>query len=273
MNNFHGNSSSDNNTNIIKNIYLSDGTTEGIFTAIYLAWVDGTSRTDVRINGSCDTLSFFENYIETKTDYKIAEKVCQSIKHKLSENIYFYIYRASLSFNPDRASCIYSFLQKAFRKGPSIINALSDNDVMKLFELDRQVGREAHSYLEFVRFEELENGVLACRINPKSNVIPLITEHFSDRLHTENWIILDTGRNFAAVHRAHSAPFFCALSDEQLTAFSGFSEKEENFKKLWKTFFETIAVRERVNPSLQRSMMPLRYRKYMNAECPNPRLP
>lgn len=253
----------------IKNIYMCDGTVEGIFTAIYLAWADGTSRTDVRINGNYSTLSFFENYIEAKTDFSLAEKVCRSIKEKLSDDVYFHVYRAALSFNSDRASCIYRFLQKAFRYGPSVINALSDADVVRLFELDRQVGREAHSYLEFVRFEELKNKVLAARINPKSNILPLIEEHFSDRLYPENWIILDTKREFAAVHRARGSSFFCTLSEEQLIGFCEFSKEEQSFKQLWKTFFDTIAISERVNPELQKNMMPLRYRKYMSAERPD----
>ena len=40
-------------------------------------------------------------------------------------------------------------------------------------------------------------------------------------------------------------------------------EKEAQYRRLWKTFFDTIAIRERRNPRCQRSNMPLRYRSTM----------
>ena len=176
-----------------KTIYLCDDTIEGIFTAIYKAWDNNPKTTDVRIRSSSSSLSFFESYVDTDTDYELALKVHNTIIRKLSWDIYFYIYRTALSYEEERASYIYSFLKKAFKTGPAIINMLHDDDVLKIFNIDKQVGRESHSFLEFVRFEELANSVLVSRIEPKSNIIPLISEHFADRLHCENWIILDTG--------------------------------------------------------------------------------
>lgn len=96
---------------------------------------------------------------------------------------------------------------------------LHDDDVLKIFNIDKQVGRESHSFLEFVRFEELANSVLVSRIEPKSNIIPLISEHFADRLNCENWIILDTGRNFAAIHEASKPVFFLISQKVNLQIF------------------------------------------------------
>ena len=42
-----------------------------------------------------------------------------------------------------------------------------------------------------------------------------------------------------------------------------YSEDEKQLQKLWKLFVNTIAIKERVNPKLQRQMLPLRFRKYM----------
>lgn len=250
----------------MRTVYLCDDTVDSIFTAIYLAWSAGTSCTDVRVR-SASTRSFLEQYAETRTDPALAFKVARSILQKLSNEVYHYTYHACLSEDADKAAYVYRFLRKAFRTGPGIINHLYDEDVQKIFQLNRTVGNEAHHYLEFVRFEELENGVLASRIHPKANIIPLITDHFSDRLFNENWIILDTGRNLAALHSAHGSCVLTSdLTEEQLTAFSGLSEKERQFQSLWKRFFDTIAIEERINPDLQRSLMPLRFRQYMRAE-------
>ena len=42
-----------------------------------------------------------------------------------------------------------------------------------------------------------------------------------------------------------------------------YSEEEEDMQKLWKLFVDTIAIRERINPHLQRQLLPLRFRTYM----------
>ena len=39
-------------------VYLCEDTIDGIFTAIYRAWADGTSHTDVRVRTN-DTMSLF----------------------------------------------------------------------------------------------------------------------------------------------------------------------------------------------------------------------
>ena len=243
-------------------VYLCEDTIDGIFSAIYRAWENGTSHTDVRVE--CDaSCRLFEEYIRSTTDIVLAQKVRQSIINKLSDEVYSYVYQAALSCESDKASSIYRFLQKAFRTGPNILNYLQDCDVMRVFELSRFVGREAHKYLGFVRFEELENGILAGCINPRSNVVPILAEHFADRLHNENWLILDTTRELAAVHTAGKGYMLHLGITEAALKTLSLSPEENDFKQLWNRFFDTIAIKERVNPELQRTMMPLRYRTYM----------
>lgn len=247
-------------------IYLCDDCAEGIFTAIYKAWEAGTSHTDVRVRSN-SSFALFEEYIDVDTNNTLSEKVATSILRKLSFEVYMNVYYACLSDDENKASCIYHFLQKAFKYGAGIINKLQDNDVNNVYKLRRAVGNEAGYYREFIRFEELENGVLAGRIEPKYNIVPLISDHFADRMHNEHWIILDTKRSISAVHVAHKGYAFTdQITETDLLNFSGLSKKEADFQALWKRFFDTIAIEERINPDLQRSLMPLRFRKYMTAE-------
>jgi len=41
------------------------------------------------------------------------------------------------------------------------------------------------------------------------------------------------------------------------------SESEEDIRVLWKQYFEVMAIKERVNPNLQRQFVPVRYRKHL----------
>lgn len=252
-------------------VYLCEESLEGIFSAIYRAWSDGTSHTDVRIRStsSMNTMSLFESYIDTEADPELADKVVSSIQKKLSDEVYYYVFRTALSFDPDRASVIYHFLQKAFRIGNAIVKQLQDPDMMRVFELTRQIGNESHKYLGFVRFEEMNHGILVSKINPKSNVVPLIASHFADRLHNENWIILDTGRDFSAIHTANKGYYLTTnLTEATLSEVYHISDHEEQYQQLWSQFFHSVAIAERKNTDLQRNMMPLRYRTYMNVENP-----
>lgn len=246
-----------------KIICTCEDSIDGIFTAIFKAWELGTSRTFIEIRGT-KTMTLFSEYVDIETDCALASKVTTSIKNKLSGDIYALVYQAALSDYIDKAQCIYEFLVKAFRIGKDIINYLQDSSVMKVFELSRKVGYEIHRYLGFVRFAELQNGVLSSKINPLANVVPEVARHFADRLHNENWIILDTNRNLSAVHRANNGYILTNdITETMLDSFSTQSDQELQFRELWNRFFDTIAIEERKNLKLQQQVMPLRFRKYM----------
>jgi probable DNA metabolism protein len=48
-----------------------------------------------------------------------------------------------------------------------------------------------------------------------------------------------------------------------LNKFIEYSDKEEEFQALWKTFFDSIAINERKNIKLQQNNMPGRFRSNM----------
>ena len=72
----------------------------------------------------------------------------------------------------------------------------------RFLNLSRNVSNEAHHFLEFIRFRELENGVLYSGINPKNRVLTCMGDHFADRFPLENWLIYDKAHREAIVHRA-----------------------------------------------------------------------
>ena len=131
-------------------------------------------------------------------------------------------------------------------------------------ELERSTNNEIQRLLQFLRFQELKNGYLFARINPKCAILPYLAEHFSDRLSGENWIIVDTVRDSVLIHEKDSKCFLANVDDVDFDSFTPeYSEDEELWQKLWKRFVDTIAIKERINPRLQMQMLPLRFRKYM----------
>lgn len=110
---------------------------------------------------------------------------------------------------------------------------------MRLFELDRKVSNEAHYFKEFIRFASYENRVLVSHIEPKSNVLSLVSPYFSDRLPSENWMIIDDGRRFAMVHPADQECYLTSLSPDEMRELS--QKPDDAFVDLWKGFLLTSA--------------------------------
>jgi len=79
----------------------------------------------------------------------------------------------------------------------------------------------------------------------------------------ENFIIYDENRRTAIIHRSGYPWVYTNADDFNIDSFSEGTKEEIEFSKLWKTFFDTIAIEERKNPRLQRNNIPLRYRGNM----------
>ena len=232
-------------------------------------------------------MGLFCQYCLVTRDLEKAEKVSRSVARKISPEAYWGIYRASLSFEADRADAIYRFLIEGFRVGADVIHRLQHPAVCRVFELSRKVGNETHLFLGFTRFVQWDNGVLFSRLAPKCNVLPLVAPHFDDRMSGENWIIYDETRHKAAVHPAdgrwflvdtvevgweemlrqekHNSP---GLRPAGRRLTSGQLNDGEVWEQLWRTFVDGIAIEPRRNPGLQRNLLPLWYRKNMTEHLP-----
>ena len=133
--------------------------------------------------------------------------------------------------------------------------------VNRVFQLSRSTGNEAHHLLGFVRFQELENGVLFARIHPKNDVLPFLGEHFSDRLPQENFMIYDENRQLAVLHPKGAGFFITDTEELDMEMLERYSPEELEYQKLWCKFFDSIAVEARKNLKLQNQNLPKRFQQ------------
>ena len=70
-----------------------------------------------------------------------------------------------------KANAVLGMMQEARRihDKRKIMEHLSHKQVRKVFELKRTVENEAHCFQEFIRFSELESGVLFSKLHLKSS--------------------------------------------------------------------------------------------------------
>lgn len=257
-------------------IFQCEDNVDGIFTGVYDAWDSrlGHSNVALRVDANLN-LELFAEYQEVQTDPQKAEKVARSIRRKMGEDAYQTIYQAALSCYPEKADCIYRVVVKGMSscvspyEARNVIWNLQDPNVSRLFELSRMTGREAHRYIEFVRFRELESGVLFSEIQTENYVLPLIGDHFADRFPNENFMIYDNTHNDCLIHGEQRSWFILRDTQPDKAAGRRLSVREAEMQRLWRGFCTSISIEARENRRLQMQFWPLKFRKWMTEGVPD----
>ena len=181
----------------------------------------------------------------------------------MSEESYIYLYRASLHKSPERGNWIFKFIALGLTAGRKVLGMLQNPAVYEIFQMNRYVGNEAHFLVEFLRFERLKSGIYYGKVGPESQVLELVAVHFADRFPDMDWMIYDEKHKAAAFHASTGHWVIREnVEKEAVEKWKG-EGNSDVYVNMWKTFFHTIAIEERTNPRCQRTMLPLRYRKYM----------
>lgn len=181
---------------------------------------------------------------------------------------YQIIFRAAMAKSGEKADCIYRTLVQGLsshiseKEAAAILEHLTDPAICKVFELSRRVWHEAHHYMGFVRFSELKNGVLFSEIEAENQVLPLLADHFANRLPNEDFLIYDRAHDLCLLHRRQRP---CVLVRD-VRPDTSFSDREEEIQQLWLGFCRSISIEARENQALQQQMLPLRFRKWMTEE-------
>lgn len=251
----------------MKNVYVCSDTATGIFSAIYEAWKTRLreEQLGIALRGMMEQELFCE-YMEVEEDEKKVIAVENLIKKHLGQEAYWNIYHALLADDGGKGDAVLGAMLEARNIADSrrIMQHLTHPKVQKVFELSRAVSNEAHYFREFVRFTELESGVLFAQIEPKCQVLTCIGDHFSDRLPLENWMIYDKTHGMFLVHRAGRHWVLVWNEKLNIEETRRISDSERVFSKLWKGFFESISIGERESYDRQRQHLPLRFRPNMS---------
>lgn len=241
-----------------KVIHIFDGSFEGLLTSVFDAharrrFPDGVYTTEEYQESFCEIPELVE------TDYAKANRVLAGIEKKLGAFAYGYVWTAYLSCDPERYSKISRYLRLCFASGRDMSDRLAEPAALDMLAINRNVGRETNKLLGFLRFSVMENGVQFAQITPVHNQIPLLMQHFADRLQDIPFVIYDTGRRIAGIYDAKQ----WYIADARGFAPPRPAPDEEDVKALWKIFYNSIAIESRRNPKLQSSLMPKRYWRNM----------
>ncbi|MDQ2087485.1 TIGR03915 family putative DNA repair protein [Herbivorax sp. ANBcel31] len=238
--------------------YYYDGSFEGLLTAIYEAYYRRESPLISPEQKNMQIQMFVTN-IKIETSDTKASKVYEAIHKKISYNALKNVYHAYLSEVEGISQNIFKYLKFGFKAGKKIDFHLTDERVLPVHKAAKSVQRERHLMLGILRFKSLHDDLYYASYEPDHNITALLISHFSKRLSSQNWIIHDVKRNIAAVYDKVS----CVITDLPREIYNQPIAKTDDYESLFKEFFNSICIKERINPKLQKQFLPKRYWKHL----------
>ena len=237
-------------------IYLYDGTIEGLYTCIFEAFEKKETPFHI-LPQEPEQISFLPCR-EIETDFVKAGRVSLSIPKRISAEAADFIQLSFLTCLADKEIYLLDLLRKGFRTGGRILDCLSDDTVDRLTKAVHHLTHEAHLLKGFLRFSSV-NGILVSTIAPKNLVLPLLREHFCDRYPQESFFIYDKTHGMALAYQPYQSKILPvdSFSPEPING------EELRYQKLWRSYYDTVAIQERYNPKCRMSHMPKRYWDYM----------
>lgn len=244
-------------------VYRCEDSLEGVFTAVYLAYEEKRNHRDTQIRLDDEPVLFAEN-VEVRPDPEKTRKVMRTLVRRFGEEDYLSLCGALASEDVNKAQAVYRTVTDGLERKAGqghLFDNLADAEVGRAFGLARRALRELDHIRGFLRFQELENGVLYAKMRPENNILTFLMPHFADRLPMENFVIHDEGREMFGLHPA-GGQWYLRCGEETL-ALPGLSEGELRYQELFRGFCRFVTIGERRNEKLQKHMLPLRFREYM----------
>ncbi len=233
--------------------YIYDGTFEGLLCCLYCNFskesASGIYKKEIYQR------HMLNSFKEIPSIEKYAYYMDQKLKQYLGTLVSSQIYQCFLYEKEGAENIILRFVDLCFKKGSKYAGFHTHPIVSAFDDRVRKVKNETHKYVGYVRFSQMGE-YLYSSIHPEYNILSLIGDHFADRYNGEKIIIHDVTRNCALV--ASCGDFLLIpLQNGDLPE----DAKSDFVAKLWKTYFDHIPIKDRINPKLQKSFVPLKYRK------------
>lgn len=238
-----------------------DSTFEGFLSVVFEVYRQRLAVGDIRPD-RCDdqTTDLFMQHFWVETNQESARRIKRAIVNAASGDVLSLLMVAYRSEDPGIEMRMLAYLRKLFSGiDPNYGKSPTSEEMLPLYRIAQSVRREAGDMRGMVRFSKLEDGTYFSEIEPKYDIIPLMTSHFRGRFANERWAIYDSKRNYG-IYYDGSCVIEVAVPDiKKVTA----GMQPDETTQLWKDFYKTIAIKERENPKLLKRCLPVRYWRHM----------
>ena len=231
-------------------IYQYDGSLDGFLCCVYESYV--YKEAPAAFCCDEDPLSLYEvRTVITQPAY--SQRVSRGIAARSGKALAV-VRRGFLTCLPDKELHLYAFIRKLLAEGPGFMRDLSDPACYPLYRAIRHMNGELEKLRGFVRFSNY-GGTLGAEIEPKNRVLPMLRRHFCERYHSEVFFLYD---------RTHREALLYSGGVSRIVPLERFEmaqpdEEEAGYRRLWRRFYDTIAIEARKNEKLRMTHMPKRY--------------
>ncbi|WP_321478475.1 TIGR03915 family putative DNA repair protein [uncultured Bacteroides sp.] len=248
-------------------VFIYDKTFDGLLTAVFDAYFRKTFPDILLAEGEPLPL-FCDEVFTVCTDEDKSTRVWNGLRKKISFSALSCLSVCWLSELPEVDILMFRYIRKAIDASRSIEVNFADPDVLELSKIWKKVDHERTRIMQFARFQKAADGTFFAAFEPLYNVLALVIPHFQDRFSDQKWIVYDLKRQYGYFYDlqtvteitfdSEAAHLVSGMLDESLM-----DQDEKLFQKLWKTYFTSIAIKERTNPRLHKQNMPVRFWKYL----------
>lgn len=184
-------------------VLLCEDSLEGVFTGVYTAYALHRPLAGIRLQtGEENAYRLFSEYKQVLPEEEKTCKVIRTLQERLGMDTYRMLCMALSCEAEDKAQAVFGTIVRGLEKngGRRVMEQLADSNVRRVMELSRYANNEMLHLRGFLRFQEVEGGILYAVISPANDILPFLAEHFSDRFPMEHFLIYDERRNKYAVH-------------------------------------------------------------------------
>jgi len=249
-------------------VFRYDKTLEGLLTCVFDAYDLKLWPDALQLSGSPLPL-FTDNCVDVVTDTAKSDRVWKGLQKKMTAAPLRALASCICADQDENADItMFRYIRKTFDSKHSIETDFRDNDVLEILRISKRVSYETLRVKQFMRFQKAADGTYFGAFAPDNDVIGLAIDHFKDRFADQPFIIYDTRRKYGFYYDKTECQQI-TFDEEQQHAITGFlsedlmAEDEKLFQKLWKTYFNAICIRERLNLRKHKQDMPVRYWKYL----------
>lgn len=247
-------------------VFYYDKTFEGLLSALFDAY-DRKMFPDRLLAQGAPPPLFTENIHEVNSDGHKSSRVWKGLRRKLSGNICRMLICVWLSETEGADELLFRYMRKIFDRKDNVVMDFADDDMFEVKKLGEKVSREARYYIQFIRFQKASDGTFFAPLSPQYNVLPLTLSYFKDRFADQKWFLYDLKRKYGYYYDLKKVTEVTLDNDQHL--IDGklnddiMAKDEKLFQERWKGYFKSMAIKERINPKLQRQNMPRRFWKYL----------
>lgn len=234
-------------------VYRYDGSFQGFLCCVAQTFFDKALPLGIEALDEPQATLFPVREVETREE--IVGRMERSIPEKISPLAWDMVRQGFLTCMEEKEIRLLRFVLLGYKVGPKVTRMATHDDVDALNRALLYLKNEAHYHVEFLRFADFGD-FLGATITPNNTVLPLIAQHFCERFNTENFMIYEKTHQLGFFHQRGGKRDFFHADNIQLPPHSA---EEEEYRALWKHFYDTIAVEGRINPKLRRGNMPMRY--------------